>query len=1148
LTGNDYIDALLTEWKWDTTNLTYSFPDSGIWYLLESIVDDLDPLDILDIALELAANPATSLVNLLEELILGPFGDTLIVSFFALNDFGEFTASQQAAAEAALANLEAFSLLNLTEVDEGDFVFEIEFDDLTGLIPVGIDFGFTHGLIRYAESGAISASAPGFGIPPLPTAEILIGEGILGDTWYLSDGSFDNAPPGSFAAFTIMHETGHAIGLKHAHEEGLLGGNVPGVIEDVLTGVSGPIMPQDKESVEFTIMSYLSTVGQTTPGYTNEANGFPTTFMMLDIQALQYMYGANYTTNATDTTYSWDPNTGTMSINGAAQLQPGANRVFLTIWDGGGNDTYDLSNYTTDAFINLLPGEWTKTADNQLADLTRGDDRSNGLAKGNVANALLFNDDPRSLIENGFGGSGNDTIKGNTVSNLLRGNGGNDNITGDLGQDTLEGGAGNDTLDGGADNDSLLGAEGNDSITGGDGDDTINAGSENDTALGGTGRDTIYGGEGGDSLDGGSENDTLHGEGGNDTVSGGDGDDSVFGGTGSDNLFGGTGLDTLFGAEGGDTIDGGDGNDTLTGDAGDDSIIAGAGDDTVTGSDGFDTLTGGAGFDTLDGGAQDDFLDGGDNNDLLTAGTGNDTVLAGAGNDHATGGDGNDSMSGEAGVDTLDGGLGNDTIFGGADDDTIVGGLGLDVLDGGTGADFLDAGFDNDTVFGGDNNDTILGGEGADSLDGGSGGDAIDAGSGNDTVLGGDGNDTILGGDGDDTVDGNAGDDVIHGGAGIDSLRGGEGNDDIFGEGDNDSLFGDAGNDTLAGGSGQDTVNGGDGIDMASYSDATGPVVINLQDSSQTTGDAAGDVLISIEQFGLSNFDDTFIGLDDPLIPDIVFGRGGNDTLSGFAGNDSLYGEAGDDFIVGGMGADLIDGGDGFDTTSFLESKTGIVVDLVNPSRNTGIASGDQIVSIEQFHMTTQKDEFVGLEVGETIHAYHGNDMILGNGGDDVVFGGGQHDFLSGGTGNDTLLGEMGSDTLLGGENNDSLSGGADIDVLMGGAGSDTLSGGDGNDRLAGDIGDDLMWGDLGRDDFVFTASNWGKDTIVDFEDGSDWIVIEGLPSGPGKKHAMGDLLIFERVGVGSFETVIHLASGGPDEIVLLGIHAQQLSHHDFQF
>ena len=119
---------------------------------------------------------------------------------------------------------------------------------------------------------------------------------------------------------------------------------------------------------------------------------------------------------------------------------------------------------------------------------------------------------------------------------------------------------------------------------------------------------------------------------------------------------------------------------------------------------------------------------------------------------------------------------------------------------------------------------------------------------------------------------------------------------------------------------------------MASYSDATGPVVINLQDPSQTTGDAQGDVLISIEQFGLSEFGDTFIGLDDPLNGDVVFGRGGNDTLLGFAGDDELYGEDGDDYIVGGEGADIIDGGTGRHE-SLLELIIGIVVDLVTPPK-----------------------------------------------------------------------------------------------------------------------------------------------------------------------------------------------------------------------
>ena len=75
--------------------------------------------------------------------------------------------------------------------------------------------------------------------------------------------------------------------------------------------------------------------------------GYPQTLMMYDIPALQKMYGANYTTNSGDTVYTWNPLNGRNSINGVGQGLPGGNRIFMTIWDGGGHDTYDFSNYTT---------------------------------------------------------------------------------------------------------------------------------------------------------------------------------------------------------------------------------------------------------------------------------------------------------------------------------------------------------------------------------------------------------------------------------------------------------------------------------------------------------------------------------------------------------------------------------------------------------------------------------------------------------------------------------------------------------------------------------------------------------------------------------------------------------------------------------
>ena len=77
------------------------------------------------------------------------------------------------------------------------------------------------------------------------------------------------------------------------------------------------------------------------------------------------------------------------------------------------------------------------------------------MAAGNVANAYLYNDDPRSLIENAIGGSGNDILIGNQANNALTGGAGNDLLTGLDGNDTLTGGVGNDALSGDAGNDTL---------------------------------------------------------------------------------------------------------------------------------------------------------------------------------------------------------------------------------------------------------------------------------------------------------------------------------------------------------------------------------------------------------------------------------------------------------------------------------------------------------------------------------------------------------------------------------------------------------------------------------------------------------------------------------------------------------------------
>jgi serralysin len=187
-------------------------------------------------------------------------------------------------------------------------------------------------------------------------------------------------------------------------------------------------------------MTYRSFVGADLNGYTVAEGSYPLTLMLADIAALQYMYGANYATNSGDSTYKWNPATGELTIDGASKGQSVANKVFMTVWDGGGTDTYDFSSYTTNLNVNLTPGEWTTTSSAQLADLGYGH-----FARGNIANAWLYQNNTASLIENAVGGTGNDLIVGNAAANDLKGGNGNDSLKGLAGDDTIWGGAGSDT-------------------------------------------------------------------------------------------------------------------------------------------------------------------------------------------------------------------------------------------------------------------------------------------------------------------------------------------------------------------------------------------------------------------------------------------------------------------------------------------------------------------------------------------------------------------------------------------------------------------------------------------------------------------------------------------------------------------------------
>lgn len=293
-------------------------------------------------------------------------------------------------------------------------------------------------------------------------------QGIYGgDSWY--GGSGKSPVQGNYHHHTLMHETGHALGLKHGQEASVYGS-----------------LPNATNSMEFSVMTYRSYVGSGGTSYSNEKWGYAQSYMMNDIAALQHMYGANYGTNSGNTVYAWNQGTGVTYVNGDVAIAPGGNRIFETVWDGGGTDTYDLSGYTSDLVVNLAPGGYSTFSTAQVASLGGGH-----FARGNVFNALLHRGDARSLIENATGGLGSDSITGNATANLLSGGEGNDTLSGVNGSDLLLGDGGRDRLSGGGGADALDGGAGSDTLEGGVRADRLTGGADADLLIGGAGNDVF---------------------------------------------------------------------------------------------------------------------------------------------------------------------------------------------------------------------------------------------------------------------------------------------------------------------------------------------------------------------------------------------------------------------------------------------------------------------------------------------------------------------------------------------------------------------------------------------------------------------------------------------------------------------------------
>ena len=752
-------------------------------------------------------------------------------------------------------------------------------------------------------------------------------------------------------------------------------------------------------------------------------------------------------------------NNDSFIVNGAA-----TSTSLLYLYGSGGNDTItmNVANNAVMADYNTAPGA-TGFTRGVMVDLVAGTATDafgtdslygvRGVSGSSLNDTILGSAFDDRFRENG----GSDSIDGRGGNDMLdySGNGSSQSVSVNLATGSANDGRGG--------TDTIISME---FVRGGSGNDTIIGNTADNELRGGFGSDYMDGGSGFDIADysnnssaaaisvnlaSGRANDGL---GGTDTLAS---IEYIRAGGGHDTMVGGAANERFRGNAGNDSIDGGSGTEDIldlspTNGAVSANLVTGRANDGLGGTDSFvniDVLYSGTAADTLIGGSGNDIFDGGMNGDLIDGGAGADRVryyLVSGNNLSVTGGVSVDlaaqrATDGWGGADTL---IGIERVTATNFADTLLGnnvsnrfnGLGgSDSIDGGLGSDWLEMSNTIATSGVTVNLSTGSATDGAGGVDSFTSIENAIGGSGNDHLTGvaqlnraasqlrgGAGNDTLVGVEGEyvlaDYQDQTAGLNVnLQSGSVNDGLGGVDLLVNISGAmmygNFADTLTGTSGDDWLAPSGGNDSINGGDGYDIINYGGSpSAGVSVNLAAGRASDGDGGLDVFTGIEG-----------------------------VVTGYS-NDTVIGDSVGNLVSLGAGADYADAGSGIDIISYSEN--------ASPSTQvyTTNEAGDQL---------PYSGVTIDLSAGRATDQGGSTDTILNF--EDII-GSTMHDSILGSSGDNFIEGEEGNDTINGGAGNDWIWGGQGDNSLLGGAGDDRylITPLDGENSISDSAGDDTIW------------------------------------------------------------------------------------------